>query len=124
VVENYSPTNCAALIKLLAENGTWQVPTLIWERGQWLIDDLDLSQSPGAKYAAATLRNQTYKKFTESILKEMDTDHFRSAAIHRQRIGNDAGHAPRRSTVDGRHRHSCRSLRDSGFSLHQEWRCS
>ncbi len=74
VVENYSPSNCAALIKLLAKNVTWQVPTLIWERGQWLIDDLDLSQSPGAKYAAATLRKQTYKKFTESILKEMDTD--------------------------------------------------
>ena len=45
-----------------------------WERGQWLIDDLDLSQSPGAKYAAASLRNTTYKKFTESILKELDTD--------------------------------------------------
>jgi len=39
-----------------------------------LIDDLDLSRSPGAKYAAASLRTQTYKKFTASILKEMDTD--------------------------------------------------
>jgi imidazolonepropionase-like amidohydrolase len=74
VVETYSATNCAALIKLLAKNGTWQVPTLIWERGQWLIDDLDLSLSPGAKYAAATWRNKSYKKFTEGILKEMDTD--------------------------------------------------
>jgi len=74
VVETYSEPKCAALIALLAKNGTWQVPTLIWERGQWLIDDLDLSQSPGAKYAAASLRTQTYKKFTASILKEMDTD--------------------------------------------------
>jgi len=74
VVETYSEPKCAALIALLAKNGTWQVPTLIWERGQWLIDDLDLSQSPGAKYAAASLRNQTYKKFTASILKELDTD--------------------------------------------------
>src|SRR5579863_8556969 len=74
VVETYSATNCAALIKLLAKNGTWQVPTLIWERGQWLIDDLDLSQSPGAKYAATTWRNKTYRKFTESIVKELDTD--------------------------------------------------
>jgi imidazolonepropionase-like amidohydrolase len=74
VVETYSAPKCAALIALLAKNGTWQVPTLYWERGQWLIDDLDLSQSPGAKYAAASLRNSTYKKFIASILKEMDTD--------------------------------------------------
>jgi imidazolonepropionase-like amidohydrolase len=74
VVETYSDAKCAALIALLAKNHTWQVPTLVWERGQWLIDDLDLSQSPGAKYAAASLRNKTYKKFTVSILKELDTD--------------------------------------------------
>ena len=74
VVETYNEAKCEALIALLAKNGTWQVPTLIWERGQWLIDDLDLSQSPGAKYAAASLRNTTYKKFTESIMKELDTD--------------------------------------------------
>jgi imidazolonepropionase-like amidohydrolase len=74
VVETYSEPKCAALIALLAKNQTWQVPTLIWERGQWLIDDLDLSQSPGAKYAAASLRNQAYKKFTASIMKELDTD--------------------------------------------------
>jgi imidazolonepropionase-like amidohydrolase len=74
MVETYNEPKCAALIALLAKNGTWQVPTLTWERGQWLIDDLDLSQSPGAKYAAATWRNKSYKKFTESILKELDTD--------------------------------------------------
>jgi len=74
VVETYSAPKCAALLALLAKNGTWQVPTLFWERGQWLIDDLDLSQSPGAKYAASSLCSQTYKKFTHSILKELDTD--------------------------------------------------
>jgi imidazolonepropionase-like amidohydrolase len=74
VLETYSEPKCAALIALLAKNGTWQVPTLVWERGQWLIDDMDLSQSPGAKYAAASLRNTTYKKFTASIMKELDTD--------------------------------------------------
>ena len=74
VVETYSEPKCAALIALLAKNGTWQVPTLVWERGQWLIDDMDLSQSPGAKYAAASWRNKSYKSFTESILKELDTD--------------------------------------------------
>jgi Amidohydrolase family len=74
VLETYSEPKCTALIALLAKNATWQVPTLVWERGQWLIDDLDLTQSPGAQYAAATWRNKTYKKFTESILRELDTD--------------------------------------------------
>jgi len=74
VLETYSEPKCTALIALLTKNATWQVPTLVWERGQWLIDDLDLTQSPGAQYAAATWRNKTYKKFTESILKELDTD--------------------------------------------------
>jgi imidazolonepropionase-like amidohydrolase len=74
VLETYSEPKCAALIALLAKNGTWQVPTLTWERGQWLIDDLDLSQSPGAQYAATSWRKKTYKQFTESILKELDTD--------------------------------------------------
>jgi imidazolonepropionase-like amidohydrolase len=86
VLETYSEPKCAALIALLAKNGTWQVPTLTWERGQWLIDDLDLSQSPGAKYAAATWRNKTYKKFTESILKELDTD---PVAYRRQFIAKE-----------------------------------
>jgi imidazolonepropionase-like amidohydrolase len=74
VVETYSAPKCAELIALLAKNNTWQVPTLVWEHGQWLIDDLDLSLSPGAKYAAASLRDTTYRKFTESIMKELDTD--------------------------------------------------
>lgn len=74
VLEAYDEKRCTALIALLAKNQTWQVPTLYWEHGQWLIDDLDLSQSPGAEYAAATLRNKTYKQFTDSILKELDTD--------------------------------------------------
>jgi imidazolonepropionase-like amidohydrolase len=84
VVETYSEPKCAALISLLAKNQTWQVPTLIWERGQWLIDDLDLSQSPGAQYAAASLRNTTYKKFTDSIMKELDTD---PVSYRRQFVG-------------------------------------
>ncbi len=74
VVETYDPEKCAALIQLLAKNGTWQVPTLTWERGQWLIDALDLSLSPGAKYAAATWRKKSYPQFIESILKDLDTD--------------------------------------------------
>jgi hypothetical protein len=86
VLETYSEPKCAALIALLAKNGTWQVPTLTWERGQWLIDDMDLSQSPGAKYAAASWRNKTYKQFTESILKELDTD---PVAFRRQFVAKE-----------------------------------
>lgn len=73
VLEAYDEKRCSALIALLAKNQTWQVPTLYWEHGQWLIDDLDLSLSPGAEYAASSLR-ESFKKFTASIIKEMDTD--------------------------------------------------
>ena len=121
VVETYSEPKCAALIALLAKNGTWQVPTLVWERGQWLIDDLDLSQSPGAKYAAASWRNKSYKSFTESILKELDTDpvSYRrqfvakelemTLAMHRARVPLMAG----TDTAAG-------VYVIPGFSLHQE----
>jgi hypothetical protein len=33
----------AGWIALMAKNQTWQVPTLVWERGQWLVDDIDKS---------------------------------------------------------------------------------
>jgi hypothetical protein len=57
-----------------AKNHTWQVPTLVWERGQWLIDDIDKSHDPLIKYAPAAWKNRTWPMFTQAILKDMDTD--------------------------------------------------
>jgi len=37
-----------------------QVPTLVWERGQWLIDEIDLSHDPHTKYAPAAWKDRTW----------------------------------------------------------------
>src|ERR1700733_1064856 len=73
-VANYDPARAKALIALMAKNQTWQVPTLVWEHGQWLVDDIDLSHDPLIKYAPAAWKDHTWPMFVKDILKDMDTD--------------------------------------------------
>ena len=73
-VSNYDPAHAQRLIELMARNQTWQVPTLVWERGQWLIDAIDLSHDPLIKYAPSAWKDRTWPMFTKSILSDMDTD--------------------------------------------------
>ncbi|MBV8052825.1 MAG: amidohydrolase family protein, partial [Acidobacteriaceae bacterium] len=73
-VATYDADRAKTLIALMAKNQTWQVPTLVWERGQWLIDDIDLSHDPLVKYAPAAWKDRTWPMFTRDILKDMDTD--------------------------------------------------
>ena len=73
-VEHYDPVRAAALIALMAKNQTWQVPTLVWERGQWLVDDIDLRHDPLMQYAPASWKDHTWPMFVRDIEKDMDTD--------------------------------------------------
>jgi hypothetical protein len=73
-LETYDGAKEAALIALLATNRTWQCPTLYWERGQWLVDAIDVSQDPDAKYAPASWREKTWPTFKAGIIKDLDTD--------------------------------------------------
>jgi len=73
-VSTYDAARAKALIALMARNQTWQVPTLVWERGQWLVDDIDLSHDPLTKYAPAAWKDRTWPMFTRDIIKDMDTD--------------------------------------------------
>jgi len=73
-VETYDDARATALTATFARKRTWQVPTLIWERGQWLIDESDFRNHPLAKYAPAYWKEHTWKMFTDDILKTMDTD--------------------------------------------------
>jgi imidazolonepropionase-like amidohydrolase len=73
-LDTYDAPKEAALIALLAKNQTWQCPTLFWERGQWLVDAIDVSKDPDAKYVPALWRDELWPRFTKSIVKEMDTD--------------------------------------------------
>ena len=71
---SYDPERAATLARLLAKNQTWQCPTLVWERGGNLIDATDFSKDTRAKYVPAYWKNQTWKKFTEQVESEFNTD--------------------------------------------------
>jgi imidazolonepropionase-like amidohydrolase len=73
-LDTYDPSREASLIQLLAKNQTWQCPTLYWERGQWLVDVIDVSKDPDAKYAPLFWREKSWPRFTAGILKDLDTD--------------------------------------------------
>jgi imidazolonepropionase-like amidohydrolase len=73
-VSTYDPTRAKSVIALMAKNQTWQVPTLAWERGQWLVDDIDLTHDPLIKYAPAAWKDRTWPMFVRAILQDMDTD--------------------------------------------------
>jgi imidazolonepropionase-like amidohydrolase len=73
-VRTFDPARARSLIELMARNQTWQVPTLTWERGQWLVDDIDLSHDPLVKYAPAAWKDRTWPMFVHDIIATMDTD--------------------------------------------------
>ena len=73
-LETYDAAREAALIALLAERRVWQCPTLFWERGQWLVDAIDVTKDPNARYAPASWREKSWPKFAAGIVKDLDTD--------------------------------------------------
>src|SRR5436309_3152112 len=70
----YDPGRAAALFALLARNRTWQCPTLVWERGGNLIEESDFAHDPLAKYAPASWKDKTWKRFTDQVTHEFNTD--------------------------------------------------
>jgi hypothetical protein len=73
-LDTYDDARAQSLIAHLARNHTWLVPTLVWERGQWLIDDIDYSHDQDLLYAPASWQKKSWPSFTKSILAELDTD--------------------------------------------------
>lgn len=73
---SYVPDRAAKLLALLAKNQTWQCPTLVWERGGNLIELGDFGKDPRAKYVPAYWKEVTWKRFTEEIRHEFNTDDF------------------------------------------------
>lgn len=73
-LQTYDPARCAALIASFARNHTWQVPTLVWERGQWLVDVTDISRDANLKYAPVSWQKKSWPQFTQGILADLDTD--------------------------------------------------
>jgi imidazolonepropionase-like amidohydrolase len=73
-LDTYDEDRAKDLIARLARNHTWLVPTLVWERGQWLVDDIDYSHDKDLAYAPVSWQQKSWPSFTKSILSELDTD--------------------------------------------------
>jgi imidazolonepropionase-like amidohydrolase len=73
-LSTYDPKRAAALFALLAKNQTWQCPTLVWERGGNLIDQTDFARDSRARYVPASWKDGTWKRFTEQITRDFNTD--------------------------------------------------
>lgn len=73
-LSTFDPKRAAALFALLAKNHTWQCPTLVWERGGNLIDQTDFAHDGRAKYAPAYWKDVTWKRFTQEIVHDFNTD--------------------------------------------------
>jgi len=73
-LSSYDPKRAEALFTLLAKNQTWQCPTLVWERGGNLIDQTDFAHDTRAKYVPAYWKDVTWKRFTEQIKHDFNTD--------------------------------------------------
>jgi len=65
---------CDSLIRLLAQNQTWQVPTLAWQRGGTFLDQRDLKHQPLDKYVPAYWRDVTWHHFTEEMMPDLLRD--------------------------------------------------
>ncbi len=70
----YDPKRARVLAELLAKNRTWQCPTLVWERGGNLIDENDFPHDPRAKYVPSYWKDKTWRRFTDQITHEFNTD--------------------------------------------------
>jgi imidazolonepropionase-like amidohydrolase len=65
---------CDSLIKLVAQNQTWQVPTLAWQRGGTFLDQRDLKHDPLDKYVPAYWRDVTWRRFTDEMMPDLLRD--------------------------------------------------
>ena len=70
----YDPERAKALIALFAKNQTWQVPTLYWEQGEWLIEKTNSGPDPLAKYAPVVWKDKIWPMFTHDIMQSWSTD--------------------------------------------------
>ena len=73
-LSTYDPKRASALFAILAKNQTWQCPTLVWERGGNLIDQTDFTADARAKYVPAYWKDVTWKRFTDEIEHDFNTD--------------------------------------------------
>ena len=120
-LSTYDPARAAALFAQLAKNHTWQCPTLVWERGGNLIDQTNFARDVRARYVPAYWKDVTWKRFTEQIMHDFNTDDL---ATRRRFVEKEL------EVVNAMHRAGVSFLAGTdtppgvyifpGFSLHEE----
>jgi imidazolonepropionase-like amidohydrolase len=73
-LSTYDSRRAKDLIALFVKNQTWQVPTLYWERGEWLIEQTNKGADPLVKFAPVAWRDRTWPMFTREISTGWSTD--------------------------------------------------
>jgi imidazolonepropionase-like amidohydrolase len=74
LLSTQDPARCDALVRLLAEHQTWQVPTMVWQHGGELLDLLDWNHPPLAQYVPAYWRDVTWTRFREQMTPDLRQD--------------------------------------------------
>lgn len=75
LLATYDPAREAAFIRQLAAHPrVWQCPTLLWERGQWLVDSIDWHRDPDLGYAGRSWVAQRWPKAERGISQTLDTE--------------------------------------------------
>lgn len=74
MLSSHDVPKCEALIASLAKSQTWQVPTLVWQRGGTFLDQRDLKHQPLDKYVPAYWRDVTWRRFTDEMMPDLLKD--------------------------------------------------
>src|SRR5580700_7576611 len=74
MLSSHDEQKCNALIVLLAKSQTWQVPTLVWQRGGTFLDQRDLKHQPLDKYVPPYWREVTWRRFTDEMMPDLLKD--------------------------------------------------
>jgi imidazolonepropionase-like amidohydrolase len=86
LLSTQDPARCDALIHLLAEHQTWQVPTMVWQHGGELLDLLDWDHPPLAQYVPAYWRDVTWTRFKQQMMPDLQHDPL---ALRQQYVAKD-----------------------------------
>jgi len=71
LLESQDKAKCDKLLALLAQTQTWQVPTLVWQRGGTFLDQLDWKHQPLDRYVPAYWRDVTWHRFAEQMMPDI-----------------------------------------------------
>jgi len=71
LLETQNPELRDSAINLLASSHTWQVPTLVWQRGGTFLDQLDWKHQPLDKYVPAYWRDVTWRRFNDEMMPDL-----------------------------------------------------